>query len=325
MGLLGSVSTDSMSQQQGTSNNHGGLPRAMPGEPRTQGLPLSVMQSGRAEAQVSNPGMHQILIPNKQSPQQLSTTPKRKAPMELSSSNSVMSNKRVAQMGHRPWLQQASNASIKGSSQMQSLSNASRPQHSAASSKRKTQMDTSSNKSGTPRSVNSKSQNTQIKQSSKVQAESSESVRSKMRESLAAALALVSQQDKPPSSSNNTLTDAVNTQGKLDNSSQCAGSASASINTALEQRQDISQSVNSTFAVAGSIDHVAGEGKRNVMLDGGFSEKCKDYEVGSTDVSNSDNILSSMPVFNCDKQDFQSGYTLTTDDVPFSDSFFCER
>ncbi|KAG5018679.1 hypothetical protein AAZX31_06G070200 [Glycine max] len=330
MGLLGPVSSDIVAQSQGTSNEHVGLLRAVPGEPMSQGLPLLSMHSERVEVQASNPGMHQILSANKQSmqmgmllkssgPQQQTTTPKRKAPMELSSSISF--NKRVAAMGNRPWLQQVPNASNKGSLQMQSPSNASRTQHLAASSKRKTQLDNTPSKSGTPRAMSSKSQNTQMKQSSKVQTESSDSVRSKMRESLAAALALVSQQGKPQPPNNNTPNDAANTRVKLENSSQCAGSAPASIDASLEQRQDISQSVNSSFAVADSVGHAAGEHMQSTTYED-FPEKYKDFEAGSTNASDNENILSSMHVLNCDKQDFQSSYTLTTDDVPFSDGFF---
>lgn len=285
-----------------------------------------------SEAQASNPGMHQIRSPNNQSmqmgmlqnstgTQQQPTAPKRKAPMEISSSSSVTFNKRVAQMGNRPWLQQGPNASNKGSSQIQSPSTASRMQHSAASSRRKTQLDNTSSKSGTPRSMNSKIQNTQIKQSSKVHTESSESVRSKMRESLAAALALVSQQGKPQLSNNNKPNDAANTQGNVENSSQCAGSVPASINNSVEQRQDISQSVNSSFVEADSVGHVAGENREITTFNEDFSEN-KDYVSGSTNASSNENMLSSMPVMNCDKQDFQSSYTLTTDDVPFSDTFY---
>lgn len=331
VGFSGPVSSDPMSQHQGTSNDHVGLLRAMHGEPTSQGLPLPNTQRGRVEAREGNMGMHQLLLQNRQSMQmgtvpnnmgqhQLSATPKRKAPVELSSGSSMASNKRVAQMGHRPWLQQASNASNRGSPQMQSPSNASRPQHSAASSKRRTQMDSTSSKPGTPRSSNSKSQSTQM--NSKVQTESSESVRSKMRESLAAALALAAQQDKPLVSNNNAPKDATNGQGKLENSSQCTGSASASVDTALEQSQEISQFVNSSFAVADSVDHVMGEHRKNTTSSEVFSEKPMDHEAGSTNVSNNENIPSSLQVLDCEKQDFQSSYTLTTDDVPFSDGFF---
>ncbi|KAK7410295.1 hypothetical protein VNO78_00973 [Psophocarpus tetragonolobus] len=331
MGLLGPVSSDIVSQSHRTSNEHVGLLRAVPGEPRPQGFPLSSVQSGRVEAQANNQGMNQILSPNRQSmqmgmplnstgQQQQPTTPKRKAAMELSSSGSF--NKRVAQMGNRPWLQQGPNSSNKGSLQMQSPSNTSRTQHSVASTKRKTHSDNTSTKAGTPRSMNSKTQNMQTKPSSKVQSESSDSVRSKMRESLAAALALVSKQGKTQLSNNNTSNDAANTQGKLENSSQCTGSAAATTDSSLDQRQDISQSINSSFSEADTIGHVAGEHMQSTTFTEDFPEKYKDYEAGSTNASNNESILSSMQVLNCDKQDFQSSYTLTTDDVPFSDSFF---
>jgi len=330
IGILGPVSSDIVSQPMRNSNEHAGLLRAMPGESRSQGMPLSSMQSGRVEAQAINPERHQIIsprhsmqmgrLPNSAGPQQQQqpTTPKRKAPPELPSSSSF--NKRVAQMGNRPWLQQVPNASNKGSPQMQSLSNASRTQHSAASGKRKTQLDSTSSKAGTPRSVNSKSQNTQIKQSSKVQTESSESVRSKMRGSLAAALALVSQQGKPQIPNNNKpIDDATNTQGKIENNSQYSGPIPTSINAPLEQT--IPQSVNASFVEADSVVRVEREHMQSTSFKEDFPEKYKDYE-GSTNASNNESILTSMQVLNCDKQDFQSCYTLTTDDVPFSDSFF---
>ncbi|CAK8568697.1 unnamed protein product [Lathyrus sativus] len=275
MGLLHPVTSDSMSRQQGTSN----------GEPKSQGLPQSNQQSSRVETQDGNMGVHR-LFPQKQSVEtgtvpsnlgarQLSAAPKRKATMELPPGSFITPNKREKPTAHRTWTHQSSS---KGSQQMQSPTNASRTQHSAASSKRKTQMDSTSSKPGTPRSSNSKGQSAQMKESSKVQTESSESVRSKMRESLAAALALVSQQDKHLVSNDDKPNDAAN-------SSQCAESASASADTAPEQRQEICQSV-------------------------------KDYEAGFTNVLNNEDMLSS------DKQDFLSNYTLTTDDVPFSDSFF---
>ncbi|CAL0319183.1 unnamed protein product [Lupinus luteus] len=314
MGLLDSVSTVPMSQQQATSNFH----VRMSG---SQGLPTSVPQTGhRVEAHLSSLAMTHLFLPQKQSvemgtmpnnmgPQQMSTTPKRKVPMEFSSGSSVTSNKRVAHL-NRPVLQQVSNTSNKGSHQMQSQSNASRSQHASASGKRKTQME--SGKPGTPRAVNPKSQNAQIKQTSKAQSESSESVRSKMRESLAAALALVSQQDKPLAVNNNTQHDASNVEGILKNNSLGTGSASASINTALEQKQEISQSAHSSFTAADSVEHMMREQGKGTTS----------YEAGSTNVYNEESIQSSMKVLNCDNSDFQSSYTLTTDDVPFSDSFF---
>ncbi|XP_019416501.1 PREDICTED: death-inducer obliterator 1-like isoform X2 [Lupinus angustifolius] len=315
MGLLDSVSSVPVSLQQATSNVHVGMSGS-------QGLPTSVIQSGhKVEAHMSSLGMAHLFLPQKQSvqigtmpnnmgPQQMSTTPKRKVPMEFSYGSSVTSNKRVAHIDNRPWLQQVSTTSNKSSLQMQS--NASRSQHMSASSKRKTQMEPTSSKPGTPRSVNPKSQNAQIKQTSKGQSESSESVRSKMRESLAAALALVSQQDKPLVTNNITQRDASNVDGKLKNSSLGTGSAPASIDTALEQKQENSPSVHSSFTAADPVEHMTGEQGKGTAS----------YEAGSTNVYNDESIKSSMQVLNCDNPDFQSSYTLTTDDVPFSDSFF---
>lgn len=328
MELLGPVSSGTMSHQQETPNDHVGLLRTMPGNPGSQGLTM-LMQSGQMGSHMSTMGMHHLFVPNKQSmqmetmlnrmgPQQMATMPKRKAPVEPLSSISVASRRRVAQMEHRPWLQQVSNASDKGSLQMQPLSNSPRPQHLPASGKRKTQMESISNKSGTPRALNSKSQNAQVQQSSKVQTESSESVRSKMRESLAAALALVSHQDKPQVANNNPSQDAANAQGKLENSSQCAGSESAH----MGQRQEVSLPVKNSSAATDSIDHVTEEDIKASTSEESYSEKCKQSETGSANISSYENMQNSMLVSNCDNQDFQSSYTLTTDDVPFSDNFF---
>ncbi|KAE9603731.1 hypothetical protein Lal_00001998 [Lupinus albus] len=312
-------------QQQATLNDHVGVSGS-------QGLPTSIMQSGHGVgSHLNSLGMSHLLLPQKQSfqmgtipnnmgPQQLLTTPKRKSPMEFSYGSSV--SKRVAHVGHRPWLQEVSNTSNKGSTQMQSKSNASKSHNLAVSGKRKTQMESTSVKHGTPRSTNTKNQNAEIKQTSKVQTESSETVRSKMRESLAAALALVPQQDKPVATNNNTLTGASNTEDKLKNSSPGIGPASSSIDAALEKKPEISQSVHSSFTAADSVDHVMGEQGKGTASNEDLSEKCNDYEAGPTNIFNNESILSSMQVLNCDKPDFQSSYTLTTDDVPFSDSFF---
>ncbi|KAE9609211.1 hypothetical protein Lal_00020086 [Lupinus albus] len=327
MGLLDSVSSVPVSLQQATSNDH-------VGRSGSQGLPTSVIQSGhRVEAHMSSLGMAHLFLPQKQPvqmgtmpnnmrPKQMSITPKRKVPTEFSTGSSVTSNKRVAHIDNRHWLQQVSTTSNKGSLQMQSQSNASRSQHASASGKRKTQMEPTSGKPSTPRSVNPKNQNAQIKKTSKGHSESSESVRSKMSESLAAALALVSQQDKPLVMNNNTKCDASDVEGKLKNSSLGTGSASASIDTALEQKQENSQSVHSSFTAADSVEHMTGEQGKGTTSYDDFSEQCKDYEAGSTNVYNEESIKSSMQVLNCDTSDFQSSYTLTTDDVPFSDSFF---
>ncbi|KAF7830226.1 death-inducer obliterator 1-like [Senna tora] len=323
IGLIGSASSDSMSQQQGTSNNHIGLSRDVPGDPGSQGLAMSVMQSGQIDSHAISLGMHHLVAPNKRSmqmdmrlnstgPQQLSTLPKRKAATEPLSSSSVTSNKRPAQMD-RPWLQQVSNASPKGSQQIHPQSNSPRPQQlSGASGKRKTQMESTLSKAGTPRSSNSKSHNSHMQQSSRTQTESSGLVRSKMRESLAAALALVSQQDRHEDEKNNTLNGAGNAQGKLDNSSQCASAAT----DAPQVKTQVSETIDYASAVNDTSEDTTKDHPQTLACNEGYFEKCQDSAVEST------NMLNFTPVTTCDKQDFQSSYTLTTDDVPFSDTFF---
>ncbi|KAK4277120.1 hypothetical protein QN277_015168 [Acacia crassicarpa] len=306
IGLMGPGSSNPMSQQQETPNNHVGFLRATPGNPGSHGFSMPIVQSGQIDSQASGSGTHQLVAPieqpmqmemrlNSTVPKQLSTMPKRKAATEPLSVSSVASNKRVAQMD-RPWLQQP-NTSHKGSVQMHPLSNALGLQNLPASSKRKTQMESKYGKSGTPRSLSSKNQNAQVQQSSKIRTESSESVRSKMRESLAAALDLVSQHSRLQDEKNNTANETGNSQVKLDNSSQCSSSAT---DAAQGQTQEVPRSVDSYSSVIDSFDNV----------------EYAHSEIGCTKMLNFPHDL------NCDKQDFQSSYTLTTDDVPFSDTFF---
>ncbi|GMI81169.1 hypothetical protein HRI_001786200 [Hibiscus trionum] len=114
---------------------------------------------------------------------------KRKAPMDPIYPNSMpqklsLPNKRVAQMEHRPSLQPMF-APSKRPAQMHTGSNSPGSQPSPTSNKKAVP-----NKSGSSASRN---QLTQMRPSPKVKTESFESVRSKMRENLAGALALVSQ------------------------------------------------------------------------------------------------------------------------------------
>lgn len=332
IGLVGPGSSNSMSQHQETPDNRVGLLRAIPGDPGSQGLSLPIVQSGQIDSHARIPGMHQLIAPIEQSmqtemrlnsmgPKQLSTMPKRKAATEPLSVSSVTSNKRAAQMD-RPWLQHVPNNSHKGSVLMHPLPNAPGLQNLPASSKRKTQMESSklgtprsmeSSKLGTPRSLSSRSQNAQVQQSSKSQTESSESIRSKMRESLAAALAVVSQRSRLQDEKNNTSNETGNSQINLDNSSQCSSFAN---DAAQGQTQEVSRSVESYSAVIDSFDNITKDHPQASASSEIYPEKYMQNEIGCT------KTLNFPHVSNCDKQDFQSSYTLTTDDVPFSDTFF---
>ena len=129
-----------------------------------------------------------------------------------------MPNKRVAYMEHRPWLQQAPvsnrravemgsvhnapgsphlpapNKKMVKMESMESVQNEPGSPHSPVPNKKMVKTESFSGRSGSQRSSSQKNQTPRIQPTRKLQNESFESVRSKMRESLAAALALVNQQ-----------------------------------------------------------------------------------------------------------------------------------
>ncbi|CAN1287495.1 PHD finger protein 3 [Linum perenne] len=121
-----------------------------------------------------------------------SPTNKRKAPMESLSQNPVPQRytapKRFAQNEHRPWLQPTP-VTNRQPAQVQSMSNSPVSQRPQGPPKKPVLT-----KTGVQNTTLKKSQTSQMQPSHKVKNESFDSVRSKMRESLSAALALV--QDK---------------------------------------------------------------------------------------------------------------------------------
>ncbi|XVF88203.1 hypothetical protein PTKIN_Ptkin19aG0031100 [Pterospermum kingtungense] len=201
MGLMGFGTNESL-QNQIPSNMPIGQMGSMSNDLGSQLSSMSNQHGGHVEPQTYTQLSHQYLMSNRTigetiptmlgggRPHQLPTLNKRKALMEPISPNSLpqtlpLPNKRVAHMEHRPWLQPIS-APSKRTVELQSVSNSPGSQPSPASNKRLL-----ANKSG---SSTLRNQPAQMRPSQKVQTESFESVRSKMRESLAGALALVSQQ-----------------------------------------------------------------------------------------------------------------------------------
>ncbi|CBI20933.3 unnamed protein product, partial [Vitis vinifera] len=189
-------------------------------------IPVSSKQLGQMEPRANNLVAQQSLMPNRQLEvvdsnsnnfglQQSSTPNKRKVPMEpISNSPGAqqisMPNKRVAQMEHRPWLQQlfVPNKKIP----VQVAPNTPGSQHLTVPNKKMVRTDSMSRKSAPQQVVTPKGQTTQMQPSPKVRSESFESVRTKLRESLADALALVyQQQDKPPHMEKNSKNEATNT------------------------------------------------------------------------------------------------------------------
>ncbi|KAL4279044.1 hypothetical protein GQ457_03G045480 [Hibiscus cannabinus] len=216
---------------------------------------------------------------------QLPTLNKRKAPMEPISPNSIpqklsMPNKRLAQMEHRPLLQPML-APSKRPSQMQTGSSSPGSQPSPASNKKAVP-----NKSGSSASRN---QPAQMRPPPKVKTESFESVRSKMRENLSGALALVSQkQGENATVENKSNGESAGSPGKREDVSHPADSGSGNSDAAV---LSIPAEPQGTFLtnLGGSVD-----GKNN----------------------------DATQVLQYDGQQLKSSNLLPDDNVPFSDNIF---
>ncbi|GAV74845.1 TFIIS_M domain-containing protein/SPOC domain-containing protein [Cephalotus follicularis] len=305
MGSLGSVSTDLASQQLSIPIIDIGYKGSESINPGLQ-FSMSKMHMGQTEVPAYNSVAHHKLLRNKQSGemgtmsndvelQQLSMSSKRKAPMESFSSNFALQklslpNKRVSQMEHRPWLQQISPPN-KRSVQPLPLSNTHGSQNLQTANKKVVRNESIPKKSGSaPRSHTAQTQ-----PSPRTQTDSSESVRSKMRESLAAALDLVSQlQDKSQPLEKGSDSEASGTQ--------LIGSASAAAFS------PVSREPKGTLP---SDEHSAAQ-----MCTDGQSSSLEAFVDGST--------IDSTPMPICDGLEFHSSFVLPDEDVSFSDSFFAK-
>lgn len=306
MGVVGSVgyiSGHPVSQQFPAPNNQTSL---ISDNRLSQGFPSSEMQMGQMEGK-GNDSLQpqQFLMSQTQIGQigsmlnnveQMSAPFKRKTPMEPISQNHEnmsMPQKQVAQMQHRPWLQQMS-APNKRNVQLESMLNSPGSQNSPMPNKKMVKADSFSNKSGSPRMSSQKNQ-TARQPLTKASAESSDSVRSKMREQLTAALSLVTQQENKPSDMQNPG-QAVNCSGTEENN-EPAGSIAAD---AVDRAAKVSNNFAGNFSTQ---ENHGGEGEsRNILGDARTG--------GST--------LSSI----CDGREFHSSNVLSYEDVPFSENFF---
>ncbi|XP_022749544.1 uncharacterized protein LOC111298989 [Durio zibethinus] len=273
IGLMGYVSTDLGSQLSSVSNQQGGH---IESQAHTQ-LSQQYLMSNKTVGEI-NPTMLDSMRAH-----QLPTLNKRKAPMEPISPNSLpqklsLLNKRVAHMEHRPWLQPIF-ALSKRTVQVQSVSNSPGSQPSPALNKKSVP-----NKSA----LASRNQAAQMRPSPKFQTESFESVRSKMRESLAGALALVSQeQGENAMVEKNSNGEAVSSPGKAEEGSHSVDSNSGN-----------SDAVRSISAAP-----------QGILLSN---------RDGAAVENNSD----ARQTLRCDEQQFQSSNLLPDEDVPFSDNIF---
>ncbi|KAF9681175.1 hypothetical protein SADUNF_Sadunf06G0198200 [Salix dunnii] len=303
MGRMGTgqSSTGTLSQQMSISSNQLQLSEPMSYNNVLKNFSVPNMQTTHMEPQAYN------LIPDKFLPKrqlgdmgtvfhssgslQSSLFSKRKAPMEPSANNSMLQKlslppKRVAQMEHRPWLLPTPAPNTSGLNRPQALSK--RP---------------ASSKTGPQQSPVQKNQTGQMLPSSKARNES-DSVRSKLRQSLADALALVSQQkDK--------------TSGSGKNSEGEAASAQA-------QKHKETQPMEKSPGASGTVDHRSEEPKESLPAkDNFFTQNHFNVPKTSQENSNTDgNAGYSTQTSNQDGQELQSSVIFRDEDVSFSDSFF---
>lgn len=306
--MIGSGLSDSATQQVSMSDMQTGLMPPMYSDLGSQLLSISNQQAAQIEPQTYDQVSQQFFLPNRQ-PGELASIPsnyalqhsssfnKRKAPMEPMPLNSVshkssISNKRVAQLDNRPWMQHTSTQDKRIVQQMQPVSNSPRSQQLAASNWKTVQKDSLPGKAGPQKQLVPKGPSPQVQPSPKGQNESSESVRSKMRESLASALALVSQQQvKPSKTEKSSQSEATGGPGKTQENFQASG--------AEEPKEKLPSKQNSSDTT------------------------CMDGKGAPQENTAGGNTLGSIQTIRCGGQDFQYGNFLPDEeDVSFSDNFF---
>ena len=301
IGQMGSVSNGPASHQHSMLNTQVGLVGPLSSNPVLQRLSMSNTRMVDIETNANSLGPVEM-VQNNAASQHLSASIKRKAPLEPLYNNTAVQqlstpNKRVAQLEHRPWLQQVSGPNRKAV-QMQSMSTSHGSQHLPTPNKKVV-----SGKSGSQRSSVPKNQTASVQPSPKAQSESFESVRSKMRESLAAALALVSEQkEKSLSPGKNPQSDSA---------------------SALGQSRENSQPAELVSGAADAPDHVSEEPKVTLLSHEDCSaQKNNNGKSVSVRISADENIHNSTQTMKADDSETQSRNVLPGQDVSFGDEFF---
>ncbi|KAF5461472.1 hypothetical protein F2P56_017568 [Juglans regia] len=303
MGLMGSVSSVPAAHPHSLSNKPVGLMDPFSSNPGFPRFSMSNVQTFGGESKANSLGFQQFkpngqiglmeTMPNNAGFHQLSASIKRKAPVESVYNNTALQqlslpNKRIAQLQHRPWLQQVSGPNKKS---VQMLYMSATPGSQTQIKK------VVSSKSGSQRSSIPKNQMAAVQPSPKVQTESSESVRSKMRESLAGALTLVSQQKAKSSSPEKDFqSDIASASGQIEKTSHPAESLSDATD---------------------GPDGVSIEPKATLP-----SQRNKNGGSESVGILASENTGDSTRALKSDGQEFRSSYVLPDEDVSFSNDFF---
>lgn len=311
MGLIGLVPDNPISEQQLAPKQQVGFIESASKGFGVQKLSTLGNYNGQDQSRDKVVGSQQYMISpktlevvnmlnNKGSPH-LSVMNKRKAPMEatgnLSPRSSSIPFKRASQVEHRPWLVQQP-APFRNFMPSQSMQQAAGAKQLPGQAKKLPHMESIPPKPISLRAPTSKSQTSG--QSAK--GVSFDSVRSKMRESLAAALALVSREGSKP------LTSTKNPQGEASFSQESTTRTLASV---------------SNTALGDAVDHPLEEPKEALGSgEGSNDQKLIGDNVTSQEAPAINNDGGPAMDLSSNMQDFESDNALSTDDVPFSEHFF---
>ncbi|KAA8521745.1 hypothetical protein F0562_012418 [Nyssa sinensis] len=318
MGMIGPMSNNAASHQFLMSDNQMGLVEPMSSNTGSQTLPVLNKQIAQMEPNRRNLGSHQFLKPTQQigemeamlnnlGSQKLLSPSKQREPVFNHSATQQLSigNKRMAQMEpflNTPGLQQLS-VPHKKTVQMQFMSRASGLQNSAAPNKRMVRNDSISSKSGSQQPQTPKNRTARLEPSPKGQTESFESVRSKMRESLAVTLAAATQlQDKATNEEKKSQSEAVITS---------------------QQTGEESQPAEPISIPADAADHVTKNPVDTLpSKESSSADRPHDGQNTSQETFSKESLGGSSQAWKCTGQDFQYITVLPDEDVSFSDNFF---
>ncbi|CAH2044422.1 unnamed protein product [Thlaspi arvense] len=235
------------------------------------------------------------------SPRSFQLTGKRKAPPEPTLSGSAP-NKRVEPVHHRPWLEQFSASILPAHMPAATLSP--KTEHPPMPAKKVRQMEPASQKSG--KQAMNKKQTGPSQGSTKTQNEGNESLRSKMKESLAAALALVQEHEESPKEKKNSETEEASVPVAESDESASAAKSDESATAAKSDESASAGAINGPVAEGMTRDESSGQKDGNgIILSQETSNDTKMNYVNQSDV-----------------QKTQFDEVFPCDDVRFSDSIF---
>ncbi|KAK6927443.1 Spen-like protein SPOC, C-terminal [Dillenia turbinata] len=298
---VGHLMSSPLPQQLTSSNNQMSSVELTSSIPGTQKLPISNKHVGHVETSSTFMTPQQFSAPNRQAAviQQLLASNKRKVPAASIPDNLMHQQFSVSNKSFAAGLQHPPS---KRPSQMLPMSGIVGSQNFQVINKKMMQMQSATKKATSQQSLTPRSRPVQSEQSPKPQSESFQSVRLKLRESLASALALVSQQqEKSPNSEKSTQTEGETASSKTEGTSQ----PSESCKTAADATESVSETKD-------SLPSKECSSAQELISDASAGQRI------STDKTSGDSLQNWKP----NAQEIQPNPALPEEDVSFGDNPF---